>query len=62
MSAAAGVTASAGGASRSGALASHTAIHGWLLLLPALVLLLAFTHWPTVSWWGTPMTCPSRAA
>src|SRR5687767_9640492 len=24
-------------------------VHAWLLLLPALVLLVAFTHWPTVS-------------
>ena len=28
---------------------SHAAVHAWLLLLPALVLLVAFTHWPTVS-------------
>lgn len=28
---------------------SHASIHAWLLLLPALVLLVAFTHWPTVS-------------
>jgi sn-glycerol 3-phosphate transport system permease protein len=28
---------------------SHTAIHAWLLLLPALVLLVAFTHWPAVA-------------
>ena len=25
------------------------AIHAWLMLLPALVLLVAFTHWPAVS-------------
>jgi len=29
--------------------ASHTAVHAWLLLLPALVLLGAFTHWPTAA-------------
>jgi sn-glycerol 3-phosphate transport system permease protein len=29
--------------------ASHTAIHAWLLLLPALVLLVSFTHWPAVA-------------
>jgi sn-glycerol 3-phosphate transport system permease protein len=29
--------------------ASHTAVHAWLLLLPALVLLVAFTHWPAVA-------------
>ena len=28
---------------------SHRAIHAWLLLLPALVLLVAFTHWPTAA-------------
>ena len=28
---------------------SHAAIHAWLLLLPALVLLVAFTHWPAVA-------------
>ena len=28
---------------------SHKAIHAWLLLLPALVLLVAFTHWPTAA-------------
>jgi sn-glycerol 3-phosphate transport system permease protein len=28
---------------------SHTAVHAWLLLLPALVLLVAFTHWPTAA-------------
>ena len=32
-----------------GAGGSHTAVHAWLLLLPALVLLVAFTHWPTVA-------------
>ncbi len=34
-------------------------VHAWLLLLPALVLLLAFVHWPVVatfidSFWSTP--------
>jgi sn-glycerol 3-phosphate transport system permease protein len=34
-------------------------IHGWLLLLPALVLLVAFTHWPAIatlidSFYATP--------
>jgi sn-glycerol 3-phosphate transport system permease protein len=28
---------------------SHGALHAWLLLLPALLLLLAFTHYPAVS-------------
>jgi sn-glycerol 3-phosphate transport system permease protein len=28
---------------------SRTAAHAWLLLLPALVLLAAFTHWPALS-------------
>jgi len=28
---------------------SHRAVHAWLLLLPAMVLLAAFTHWPIVS-------------
>ena len=28
---------------------SHAAVHAWLLLLPALVLLVAFTHWPAVA-------------
>ncbi|HYE39407.1 MAG TPA: sugar ABC transporter permease, partial [Ramlibacter sp.] len=35
------------GASAAGS--SHTAIQAWLLLLPALVLLVAFTHWPTAA-------------
>ncbi|MBM3523248.1 MAG: sugar ABC transporter permease, partial [Alphaproteobacteria bacterium] len=41
-------------------------IHGWLLLLPAAVLLGAFTHWPTVatiwqSFYSTPKgNRPSR--
>lgn len=26
-----------------------SALHGWLLLLPAMVLLVAFTHWPAVA-------------
>ena len=25
------------------------AVHAWLMLLPALVLLVAFTHWPAVA-------------
>jgi sn-glycerol 3-phosphate transport system permease protein len=29
--------------------ASHGALHAWLLLLPALLLLMAFTHYPAVS-------------
>jgi sn-glycerol 3-phosphate transport system permease protein len=29
--------------------ASHQAIHAWLLLLPALVLLVSFTHWPAAA-------------
>jgi sn-glycerol 3-phosphate transport system permease protein len=29
--------------------ASHKAIHAWLLLLPALVLLVSFTHWPALA-------------
>ncbi|MES2999285.1 MAG: sugar ABC transporter permease [Pseudomonadota bacterium] len=33
---------------RTAAPASHAAVHAWLLLLPALVLLVAFTHWPAV--------------
>ena len=28
---------------------SQRAVHAWLLLLPALVLLVAFTHWPTLA-------------
>ena len=24
-------------------------VHAWLMLLPALVLLVAFTHWPTLA-------------
>jgi sn-glycerol 3-phosphate transport system permease protein len=32
-----------------GAAASRHALHAWLLLLPALVLLAAFTHWPVLS-------------
>ena len=43
-------------------------IHAWLLLLPALVLLLTFTHWPAVatfidSFYSTPKgarAVPSR--
>ena len=38
---------------------ARQAIHGWLLLLPAMVLLAAFTHWPAVatfvdSFYSTP--------
>lgn len=38
---------------------STATIHGWLLLLPAMVFLVAFTHWPAVatlidSLYGTP--------
>ncbi len=29
--------------------ASQRSMHAWLLLLPALVLLVTFTHWPTVA-------------
>ncbi|HYY84855.1 MAG TPA: sugar ABC transporter permease, partial [Beijerinckiaceae bacterium] len=34
-------------------------VHGWLLLLPAMALLVAFTHWPAVatfidSFYSTP--------
>ena len=32
-----------------GSSAARHAVHAWLLLLPALVLLVAFTHWPAVS-------------
>lgn len=32
-----------------GSTASRNAVHAWLLLLPALLLLVAFTHWPAVS-------------
>ena len=31
------------------AAARREAVHAWLLLLPALVLLLSFTHWPTLA-------------
>ncbi|MEJ8858246.1 sugar ABC transporter permease [Variovorax robiniae] len=33
----------------SGSHPSRQAVHAWLMLLPALVLLVAFTHWPAVS-------------
>ena len=41
------------------------AIHGWLLLLPAMALLALFTHWPALatfidSFWSTPR--PRRPA
>jgi sn-glycerol 3-phosphate transport system permease protein len=32
-----------------GAAVSHGAVHAWLLLLPALLLLIGFTHYPTVA-------------
>ena len=32
-----------------GSSAAREAAHAWLLLLPALVLLVAFTHWPAVA-------------
>src|SRR5438309_9771701 len=40
----------------------HHAIHGWLLLLPAMALLALFTHWPALatfldSFWSTPRPC-----
>src|SRR5437899_7905923 len=43
----------------------HHAIHGWLLLLPAMALLALFTHWPALatfidSFWSTPR--PRRPA
>jgi len=34
---------------RAGGAASRHAVHAWLMLLPALVLLIAFTHWPAIS-------------
>jgi sn-glycerol 3-phosphate transport system permease protein len=37
------------GRGESTAAGSPAAVHAWLLLLPALVLLVAFTHWPTVA-------------
>ena len=44
---------------------AHRAIHGWLLLLPAMALLALFTHWPALatfidSFWSTPR--PRRPA
>ncbi|MEJ8851788.1 sugar ABC transporter permease [Variovorax rhizosphaerae] len=33
----------------SGSHSSRQAVHAWLMLLPALVLLVSFTHWPAVS-------------
>jgi sn-glycerol 3-phosphate transport system permease protein len=46
-------------------LRAHHAIHGWLLLLPAMALLAVFTHWPALatlidSFWST--TRPRRPA
>jgi sn-glycerol 3-phosphate transport system permease protein len=41
---------------------SHTAVHAWLLLLPALVLLVAFTHWPTAAtFWDSFHSAPKGA-
>ncbi len=41
---------------------SHRAIHAWLLLLPALVLLVAFTHWPTAAtFWDSFHSAPKGA-
>ena len=41
---------------------SHAAIHAWLLLLPALVLLVAFTHWPTAATlWDSFHSAPKGA-
>ncbi|HEX2547881.1 MAG TPA: sugar ABC transporter permease [Ramlibacter sp.] len=38
------------------------AIHAWLLLLPALVLLVAFTHWPTfATFWDSFHSAPKGA-
>ena len=40
-------------------LAPH--VNGWLLLLPAAVLLVAFTHYPTVATlWGSFFSTPPR--
>jgi sn-glycerol 3-phosphate transport system permease protein len=40
----------------------RTAIHAWLLLLPALVLLVAFTHWPTAAtFWDSFHSAPKGA-
>ena len=37
----------------------HHAVVGWLLLLPAAVLLVAFTHWPALSTlWTSLHTTP----
>jgi sn-glycerol 3-phosphate transport system permease protein len=43
----------------SGSGSANRAVHAWLLLLPAMVLLASFTHWPIVStlvdsFYGTP--------
>jgi sn-glycerol 3-phosphate transport system permease protein len=41
---------------------SHTAVHAWLLLLPALLLLVAFTHWPTAAtFWDSFHSTPKGA-
>ncbi len=39
----------AGPARSAAGTASHQAIHAWLLLLPAMVLLVSFTHWPAAA-------------
>src|SRR5215218_9866902 len=37
-------------------------VTAWLLLLPALVLLVAFTHWPAVATvWHSVMTTPKKS-
>ena len=41
--------------------APHRAIHAWLLLLPAMALLVAFTHWPAVATlWTASISTPRR--
>lgn len=37
-----------------------SAVHGWLLLLPAMVLLVAFTHWPAVASFVESFTSTAR--
>jgi sn-glycerol 3-phosphate transport system permease protein len=40
----------------------HHAVVGWLLLLPAAVLLVAFTHWPALAtFWSSLRTTPKGA-